>query len=906
MDFKFSYLPLTGPLSGKSFEDQTARAINEVGQFAADAKDLSDEALARAKAAASDAGKALDKANEASSTANRALESATDAGQTADDAVRAAQQAQATADNALTRAEEGVSQATQALATASTAIDKADQANVIANANASKINLVNAAAETAQKTGEQALATATLAVYYTPTEEAIDPDSLLEPGSLFLHNPVSTHLPVAEKGFLTVRTDKNDTDVFQLYQTQNNVIYSRTGSLTSSEVIQAGTDSITLSYQSSETVAYELDILSGGDGTALSVARFTGASHATGEATSTALTGHFLVEQEAFNDGAFIVNGITLADIVLGQVTVTHSQITTEHGMITASDAVLDNGTLDVTLSYTWTDIETIDTGTFTAWNQLATQAAVDTKQDKLTFDATPTAGSANPVTSGGVKAAIDSAISTVYKWQGSVNTVADLPSSGNAVGDVYNVVSSGANYGWTGSAWDNLGGIDAVDPVPIKDSDYPVASGGVFTALAGKQDNLTIDAAPVTGSTNPVASGGVADALSKIQESLVFDDTPTAGSTNPVTSQGIKTALDQLAVNGAGAPVGTIQYFAMDAPPTGYLKADGTLVSRTVYADLFAAIGTTYGAGDGTTTFALPDLRGEFVRGFDDGRGVDSSRVFGSTQGDAQYPLSDQRITQLERFPATDPVTTADAATFGYRLETSAAMASRPSVSVCGFAPDEGDTVAIMDLVPFNTNPVADEVRPRNVALLACIKAFGVIDNTGSVDLSTLASKDEVAKKQDKLTFDTAPTENSANPVTSGGVYTAIQNSVNAVDLSGYWNTTASGTGVVDHSFLQADAQTASAKTVTLTKQSTKSINLTTSGAVTLDIQAGNETDTAFITLNIQAEAATSLTWPSSVIWIDPDAQAPTWGNAGSFLHVQLCLARTRILASTLYNSEA
>lgn len=58
-----------------------------------------------------------------------------------------------------------------------------------------------------------------------------------------------------------------------------------------------------------------------------------------------------------------------------------------------------------------------------------------------------------------------------------------------------------------------------------------------------------------------------------------------------------------------------------------------GASMRRAAYASLFAAIGTTYGAGDGATTFALPDLRGEFVRGFDDGRGVDVGRSFGSSQ---------------------------------------------------------------------------------------------------------------------------------------------------------------------------------------------------------------------------------------------------------------------------------
>ncbi|WP_315807492.1 phage tail protein [Pseudomonas sp. C9-3] len=83
-------------------------------------------------------------------------------------------------------------------------------------------------------------------------------------------------------------------------------------------------------------------------------------------------------------------------------------------------------------------------------------------------------------------------------------------------------------------------------------------------------------------------------------------------------------------------APAGLVAFFARSSAPTGWLKANGAAVSRTAYAELFAAIGTTYGEGDKFTTFNLPDLRGEFVRGWDDGRGVDGGRSFGSTQSGA------------------------------------------------------------------------------------------------------------------------------------------------------------------------------------------------------------------------------------------------------------------------------
>lgn len=80
----------------------------------------------------------------------------------------------------------------------------------------------------------------------------------------------------------------------------------------------------------------------------------------------------------------------------------------------------------------------------------------------------------------------------------------------------------------------------------------------------------------------------------------------------------------------------GDIFYTAAATAPPFSLKANGAAVSRTAYAKLFARIGTRYGAGDGFTTFNLPDCRGESIRGWDDGRGVDGGRELGSWQDGA------------------------------------------------------------------------------------------------------------------------------------------------------------------------------------------------------------------------------------------------------------------------------
>ena len=69
------------------------------------------------------------------------------------------------------------------------------------------------------------------------------------------------------------------------------------------------------------------------------------------------------------------------------------------------------------------------------------------------------------------------------------------------------------------------------------------------------------------------------------------------------------------------GTPTGAVIYSAGSSAPTGFLKANGASISTSTYADLFAVIGYTYGGSGGS--FNVPDLRGEFVRGWDDSRGV-------------------------------------------------------------------------------------------------------------------------------------------------------------------------------------------------------------------------------------------------------------------------------------------
>jgi microcystin-dependent protein len=87
-------------------------------------------------------------------------------------------------------------------------------------------------------------------------------------------------------------------------------------------------------------------------------------------------------------------------------------------------------------------------------------------------------------------------------------------------------------------------------------------------------------------------------------------------------------------------APTGTVVDFAATTPPTGWLVCDGSAVSRTTYAALFAVIGTTWGAGNGTTTFNLPDLRSRVTVGAGSGSGL-TARTLAAVGGEENHALS-------------------------------------------------------------------------------------------------------------------------------------------------------------------------------------------------------------------------------------------------------------------------
>jgi len=121
-------------------------------------------------------------------------------------------------------------------------------------------------------------------------------------------------------------------------------------------------------------------------------------------------------------------------------------------------------------------------------------------------------------------------------------------------------------------------------------------------------------------------------------------DSISSTSSSTAASSAAVKKAYD----NSSGL-VGNVITWLLDSPPDKYIELNGATLSRTAYSELFAVIGTKYGAGDGVTTFKVPDFRGVFLRGWDNGRGVDSGRSLGSYQSDAIRDIVGSfRLSQL------------------------------------------------------------------------------------------------------------------------------------------------------------------------------------------------------------------------------------------------------------------
>ena len=172
----------------------------------------------------------------------------------------------------------------------------------------------------------------------------------------------------------------------------------------------------------------------------------------------------------------------------------------------------------------------------------------------------------------------------------------------------------------------------------------------------------------------------------------------------------------------------------AVATVPSGYLECNGAAVSRTTYAALFAIIGVQYGAGNGSSTFNIPDLRGEFVRGFDNGKGTDNNRQIASSQSASNashnHSFSDSGTTSTKSLTGSVQKISE---TFNNSGNTTGIFSKSTGFNA-GFtpgSPDNNDTGSFSIDASHNhtfsvsgtTGSQGSEARPRNVAMMYVIK---------------------------------------------------------------------------------------------------------------------------------------------------------------------------------------
>lgn len=170
------------------------------------------------------------------------------------------------------------------------------------------------------------------------------------------------------------------------------------------------------------------------------------------------------------------------------------------------------------------------------------------------------------------------------------------------------------------------------------------------------------------------------------------------------------KAEIEALLKNMSALPVGAMVPFPKGSVPPGFLEVDGSVQSIAALPDLAAYLGTTFNTGgEGAGNFRLPESRGEFLRGWDHGRGVDAGRSIGSSQADEFR--SHTHVNSPAIMLNSTPGTGGNAWSAG----------NQGQVAVTGVAG-------------------GIETRPRNVAVMWCIKAWNAPINQGNIDIAVLA----------------------------------------------------------------------------------------------------------------------------------------------------------------------
>lgn len=225
------------------------------------------------------------------------------------------------------------------------------------------------------------------------------------------------------------------------------------------------------------------------------------------------------------------------------------------------------------------------------------------------------------------------------------------------------------------------------------------------------------------------------------------------------------KAEVDALLAASAGLPVGSMLPYPKGSVPLGFLEVDGSVQSAAVYPDLAAYLGTTFNKGDEPAGyFRLPDSRGEFLRGWDHGRGVDAGRALGSSQKGTATVFDDSGGLGVAGWHAVTAADDGKPETFG---ADPANRADYPN----------GNTQLVAS-AGTSTQVTVGTTRPRNIAVMWCIKAWNAPVNQGQIDIAALAAKVESNRTKLVARLASAAVQVVSGTVVTPQVYTPLTHS--------------------------------------------------------------------------------------------------------------------------------
>lgn len=256
-----------------------------------------------------------------------------------------------------------------------------------------------------------------------------------------------------------------------------------------------------------------------------------------------------------------------------------------------------------------------------------------------------------------------------------------------------------------------------------------PTGTFGTTTSTAATITNGTITtgliptltAGTTTGTAGIFTSGTIGNLSTTLAgDFTISSGTGTLGTTGVIAgTYGASTAIPQIVVDAkgrvttvstsavSGTEVGSIIAWTTGTAPSGYLHCDGAAINRTTYTALFGVLSTTYGTGDGSTTFNIPDYRGSFLRGFASGQATDPDRSTRTNRGDGTTGdnVGTKQVDQIKSHNHTAP------ATFNFVTQKA------------GQGPNDYPGGSQLSTQNATALSGGNETRPTNIYVMWCVK---------------------------------------------------------------------------------------------------------------------------------------------------------------------------------------